>query len=145
MIWQVVRNVRPALLQMARIAINRIHVKNRRNWREDRALQPRRRLPVRTQSRLHIHGSDGVVIVELDVVLSSPDHLHWPPHFFGQNRSLSSVVGLRLAPKSPTEKRHMAHYGLLHDRHLVRDDLLLFFCVLRRCPYSSFADLPVRE
>src|SRR5260370_28771908 len=43
-IWQIVRNVRPALLQMARIAVDRIHVKNRWNRREDRPLQPRRRL-----------------------------------------------------------------------------------------------------
>src|SRR5260370_4061140 len=28
-IWQIVRNVRPALLQMARIAVDRIHVKTR--------------------------------------------------------------------------------------------------------------------
>jgi len=55
---------------MARIAVDRIHVKNRWNRREDRPLQPRRRLAVRAQGRLHIHGSDSVVVVKLDVVLS---------------------------------------------------------------------------
>src|SRR6266481_3583390 len=33
-IWQIVRNVRPALLQMTRIAVDRIHIKNGRNRRE---------------------------------------------------------------------------------------------------------------
>src|SRR5260370_7369104 len=98
---------------MARIAINRIHVKNRRNWREDRALQPRRRLPVRTQSPLHIHGSDGVVVVELDVVLAGPDYLHRPALFFGQNRSPSPLADLPLPPKSPTPNLHIAHYTFL--------------------------------
>ena len=101
-IWQIVRNVRPALLQMARIAVDRIHVENRWNRREDRPLQPRRRLAVRAQGRLHIHGSDSVVVVKLDVVLSGPDHFHWPAHSFGQNCSLSHVIGLRLTPESST-------------------------------------------
>src|SRR5437016_2633667 len=39
-IWQIVGNVRPALLQMGRIPINGIHVKDRWNRREDRPLKP---------------------------------------------------------------------------------------------------------
>src|SRR5258708_37756659 len=63
-ICKIIRNVRPALLQMAGIAVNRIHIEYGWNRREDRALQPRGWLAVRTQSRLQIHGSNGVVVVE---------------------------------------------------------------------------------
>src|SRR5260370_40534583 len=37
-IWQIVRNIRPALLQVIGVAVNRIHLKNGRNRRKDRAL-----------------------------------------------------------------------------------------------------------
>src|SRR6266404_5421018 len=118
-IWQIVRNIRPALLKMGRIAINRIHIKNRWNWWEDRPLQPRGRFSVRAQSCLHIHRSDGVVVVELDVVLAGPDHFHWPAHFFGQHRSLSNVIGLRLAPESASEQSYMTNYIFLPDPQLL--------------------------
>src|ERR1700676_2545144 len=35
-IWQIVRNIRPALLKMSRVTINRVHVKYGRNGRKDR-------------------------------------------------------------------------------------------------------------
>src|ERR1700737_4181992 len=54
-IWQIVRNIRPPLLKMGRVTINRSHVKDGRNGRKDRPLQPRGWFAVRTHSRLHIH------------------------------------------------------------------------------------------
>ncbi len=130
---------------MGRIAIDRIHVKNGGNRRKNRSLQPRRRLAVRAQNCFHVHRSDGVVIVELNVVLSGPDHLHRPAHFLGQNRSLRNVIGLRLAPESPAEQCYMANYIFLRDAQLFRDDVLHGLRILRRGPQCRFAVFEFRE
>src|ERR1700675_2565740 len=103
-IWQIVRNIRPALLKMARIAVDRVHVKDGRDWRKNGALQPGRRFAVRTESGLEIHRSEDIVVVELDVVFACPNYLHRPAQFFRQYRGLSNEIRLRLTAKSSTEK-----------------------------------------
>ena len=138
-IWQIVRNVSPALLQMARIPVDCIQVKNRWNRREDRPLQPCHRLAVRAQRSLHIHGRDGVVVVKLDVVLSCPDHLHRPAHFLGQDRGLSNVIGLRLASESSTKQGHMANHIFFPNPELLRNYVLHGSRILRRSPQCRLA------
>src|ERR1700730_5355935 len=51
-IWQIVRNIRPTLLKMGRVTINRVHVKGGGNRRKDRPLQPRGWFAVLAHSRL---------------------------------------------------------------------------------------------
>src|ERR1700688_1131079 len=52
-IWQIVRNICPALLEMGRVTINRVHIKYGKNRRKLRSLQARSWFAVRPDSRLH--------------------------------------------------------------------------------------------
>ena len=133
-IWQIVRIIGPALLQMGRIPIDCIYIKNGRNRWKDRSLEPCGWLAVGAQSRFHIHGRYSVIIVKLDIVFPCPNHLHRPAHFFGQNRGLRHVIGLRLAPESPTEKRDVANHIFFRDPELFRNDVLHSLRILRRSP-----------
>src|SRR5713226_3730789 len=75
-IGDVVRHIRPALLQMTGITINGVDVKDRGDGRKDGALQPSCGFSLCIDGRLHVHGGDGIVVIELDVIFTRPNHLY---------------------------------------------------------------------
>src|SRR5260370_36612268 len=104
-IGDVVRHIRPALLQMPGITINGMDVKNRCDGRKDRALQPGRGPSLCIYGRLHIQGGHGIEVVELDVVFPRPDHLYWTADFLRENSRFGHVIGLGLSSEAATEQR----------------------------------------
>src|SRR5260370_4873847 len=114
-IRNVVRYIRPALLQMPGIAIDSVDVKNRCDGAKDRALQPGRGFSLCVHGRLHMHGSHGIEVIELDVIFPRPDHLYGTPDFLRENCRFGYVVRLGLSSETTTKKRHVTDYILLCD------------------------------
>ncbi len=86
--WQVV----PAQAHFI-ISVLGVHIEGGADRRIGGALQPGRRLAVRSNRRLHIHGGDRVEEVELDVVFTGPDNLHWLAELFRENGCFRDLVG----------------------------------------------------
>src|SRR3982075_851125 len=87
-IRDVIRYIRPALLQMSWIPIDSVDVKDGCDGRKDRTLKPCRGFSLCVHGRFHMHGSDGIEVVELNVIFPSPDHLYRTANLFGENRRL---------------------------------------------------------
>src|SRR5207253_11314899 len=92
-IRDIVGHIGPALLKVTGITVYSFHVKNRGYGGKDRSLQPCSGHSLGVQCRLHVHGGDGVVVVEFNVIFAAPDHLYRATGFLGENRSEERRVG----------------------------------------------------
>ena len=80
----------------------------------DRA-QPRGRASASVDGGFVRDGGDGVIEVELQVVLAAPHDLDRPSHLLRENRRLRHEIRLRLAAESSAEERHVTDDVVLVD------------------------------
>src|SRR6476660_3961449 len=78
------------------------------DWRERAAEEPRLNPAGSIQTALHVHGGDGVKVIEADVVLASPDYLHRLARGFRKQGGLHDVIRFRLAAKAAAEQCDVA-------------------------------------
>ena len=144
-IRDVVRRVREGEIELERQRVVDVARERGRDRLERRAVEHRGRLAVRADHRLVVHGSRGMVEVELDVVLAVPDNLHRLPELLRQHRGFRREIRLALAPEAAAEKRHVAGDVLLVDAEGRRHRLLRGLRVLRRGPHLDLAVLVLRH
>ena len=103
MIGKVEGQIDPSLAQVASVSVGGIQREGRTDGRKHGALQPGGRLSLFVQRGLHVHGGDGVIVVELDVVFAAPHHLDRLAEFLRQEGGLGRVVRLRFAPEAAAQ------------------------------------------
>src|ERR1700756_1987288 len=109
-VGKIIREIRPALLQVWRVSINRVYIKDRGDWRKHRPLQPCLGLSLFIDSGLHVHRSYRIVIVKLNIVFAGPDNLYGAPQLLRQERRLGNVVRLRFSSKTAAQQCDMTDY-----------------------------------
>ena len=89
-----------------------------------------------------LYRGDGVVVVELQVVLARPHDLDGPPDLLREQRRFGDEIRLRLAAEAAAEQRHVADDVALVDAERRGDRLLRR---LRFCTGAHAVTLPSRK
>ncbi len=109
-------------------------VERRGNGRERRAREPRGWTTASVERGLVIHGRDGVVVVESEVVFAAPHDLHRLSKFLREHGRFSDIVRLRLTTEPAAKQRHVTDDVFLVDSQCRGDGVLDCLGILSRCP-----------
>ena len=83
--------------------------------RKNRALQPSRRRTLGIDSRLEVHGSDGVIVVETDIFFAAPDDLHRLAELLRKQRCFRYVIGLTFTPEPAAQQGNVTDNVFFFD------------------------------